>query len=154
LSASTNSLFECLANAMDRPDLLRDARFASNALRLQNVEALTEQIVGWSSALTSENLLAALRKAGVPAGKVATIEDVVHNPQLRHREFFAKIEHPVAGEVEFAGPVVRLSDHPEPELRPSPGLGEHVGDVLADWLGSRDAEVDELRASGAFGDTD
>ncbi|MCS3844033.1 CaiB/BaiF CoA-transferase family protein [Microbacterium sp. AK031] len=153
LSASTNSLFASLASAMARPDLLTDERYSTNALRLQNIGPLTEEISGWARGLDSEQMLDALRRARVPAGKVATVDDVLSNPQLRHREFFATIEHPVAGEVEFAGPVVRMSAAPTPELRPSPGLGQHNAGVLEDWLGLEAADVEQLRAQGAFGRT-
>lgn len=151
LSASTNSLFAALAEAMGRPEMLSDERFATNALRLQNIESLTYEIAAWTRSTSSDEVLTALRRSGVPVGKVATVEDVLHNPQLRHREFFATIEHPIAGAVEFAGPVVRMSASPVPEMRPSPGLGQHNARVLRDWLGLAAEDVEELHSRGAFG---
>lgn len=151
LSASTNALFVALATAMGRPEMLSDPRFATNALRLENVGSLTDEIRRWTRAQTSEELVAALREARVPAGKVQTVADVVRNPQLRAREYFVEIDHPVAGPVEFAGPVLRMAGAPASGLRPSPGLGEHTGDVLTEWLELGEDEREQLQTRGAFG---
>ncbi len=150
LSASTNSLFRSLTAAMERPDLLDDPRYATNALRIENIDALFAEIQEWARPRSSDEVVGALSAAGVPAGKIKTVEDVLEDPQLRHRRFFATIEHPVAGEVEFAGPVVRMTGEPA-QLNPSPRLGEHTAEVLSDWLGAGDAEVRRLRDGGAFG---
>jgi crotonobetainyl-CoA:carnitine CoA-transferase CaiB-like acyl-CoA transferase len=154
LSASTNALFVQLTTAMDRPDLLADPRYTTNAGRLENVEALGDEIRRWTSSQDSDRLVEVLRAARVPAGKISTVADVMRDPQLRAREFFVEIDHPVAGTVEFAGPVVRMSDAPASPLHPSPGLGQHNDDVLTEWLELGEDEREDFRARGAFGATD
>jgi crotonobetainyl-CoA:carnitine CoA-transferase CaiB-like acyl-CoA transferase len=151
LSASTNALFIAFANAIDRPDLVTDPRFETNATRLANVAALTDEITDWTRSRPSDDIVAVLNDARVPVGKIATVADVMTDPQLRARGFFRSIAHPVAGEVEFAGPVIRLSGQAEPQLQPSPGLGEHVSGVLQEWLGMGEDEITQLAVNGAFG---
>lgn len=151
LSASTNSLFRALAHAMDRADLVDDPRYASNQDRLENVEELTAEISRWAAGFSSAELEAKLVSAGVPAGLVADIRDVTNDEQLRHRGFLTSIEHPVAGDVTFAGPVVRLSQTPATTAQPSPVLGQHTHEVLREWLDIEEQKIQQLRKSGAFG---
>lgn len=151
IAASTDGLFHSLTQAMGRPELESDPRFATHTLRVQNAAALNAELNAWTRRFTKKQLSALLSEHEVPAAPVLTIPEVVQDEQLRHRGFFTAIEHPVAGAVEFAGPVVRLSQTPAIATQPAPLLGQHTDEVLRHWLGASEDDIRALRGRGAFG---
>lgn len=72
-------------------------------------------------------------KAGVPCSAVATIDEVLQNPQLKARNQLVDIEHPTAGTYTTHGVTVSLSDTPGSIRRAPPVLGAHTDEVLAEW---------------------
>ena len=102
---------------------------------------LEAMVVAWTSAHSTDEIIAAMERARVPCGKVADIAEVLENPQLRHREQIIDVEHPKAGPVPMQSFVTKLSETPAKVRRPAPGacLGPRVGahgDVARD--GARD----------------
>ncbi|WLS04850.1 CoA transferase [Shinella oryzae] len=73
-----------------------------------------------------------------------TIDEVVENAQLRHRNQIVEIDHPVAGKVSTAGVTMKLSDTPLEIRRPPPTLGQHTVDVLSDWLSLSSSRIKDL----------
>jgi crotonobetainyl-CoA:carnitine CoA-transferase CaiB-like acyl-CoA transferase len=76
------------------------------------------------------------------------MKDVVENPQLHHRGQLVQIHHPVAGNVTVAGVTMQMSDTPLTIRRPPPGLGEHTGEVLNEWLGLDAKAIAALKGKG------
>ena len=94
--------------------------------------------------------MALMQAAGVAAGLVETGEDMMENdPQLKHRHFFRKLDHPEIGEHRIGGTSFLLSKAPY-ELRRAPVLGEHNEYALKEILGMSDDEVAELVIKGAL----
>lgn len=144
LLSGTNPLFRRLATAMEQPELATDPRFVDTDVRLRNAPAI-EAIVGdWIGSLQTDEVLDIIGRAGVPCTKVATIDEVVENPQLRHRNQIVEIDHPAAGKVSMAGVTMKLSDTPLTIRRPPPTLGQHTAEILAGWLGLSDIQIKEL----------
>ncbi|MDP6125193.1 MAG: CoA transferase, partial [Candidatus Latescibacteria bacterium] len=83
-----------------------------------------------------------------PCAKIATIDEVVDNPQLRHRGQIVEVEHPNAGTVPMQGMVVKLSDTPGEIRLPPPSISEHTEQILNEWLGMNDSDVAQLRDDG------
>lgn len=104
---------------MGNEALAADSRFATNKNRLKH-EGLKVEIQSCTSQHTSAEIVERLEAHKVPRGPVLTIREILVDPQLRHREFFAKLTHPMAGTVEFAGSPVRLSRTPARVKTPSP----------------------------------
>jgi crotonobetainyl-CoA:carnitine CoA-transferase CaiB-like acyl-CoA transferase len=88
-----------------------------------------------------------LRPAGLPCAKVATIDEVVEDPQLRHREMLVDIEHPTVGRFPTHGVNIKLSETPGSIRRPPPLLGQHNDEVLGEWLGLSTDAVAQLRTN-------
>jgi crotonobetainyl-CoA:carnitine CoA-transferase CaiB-like acyl-CoA transferase len=86
----------------------------------------------------------------LPCAKVATIDEVVVNPQLRHRGMIAEVEHPTAGRVPMQGLHTHFSDTPKQIRYPAPLLGQHNEEVLGRWLGLPPTEVAKLKAEGVL----
>ena len=121
-----------------------DERFATNATRVARHEELGALIEQAFAGLGAEHWLAVLAEAGVPAGKVRTIDDVYTWDQTRSQGLVVEVDHPVLGKIELPGPPIRFDDLPyaggRAEHLPPPALGEHNASVAA-WLDEREARA-------------
>jgi crotonobetainyl-CoA:carnitine CoA-transferase CaiB-like acyl-CoA transferase len=152
LSADTEELWRALVEAIGRPELLGDPRFATMAERKANEGALDALIGDWVAEQDVETAAAALRDAGVPAECVVGLLDLQHDPQLRARGFVVEVEHPEAGRHPQVGVPWRLSRTPAAVTRPAPMMGEHSREVFAGLLCMCDEEYEALVAAGVTGD--
>jgi CoA:oxalate CoA-transferase len=139
-----------LARAMKREDLLADPDFATLDARFRNIDRVERLVGEWIGGMTADEAVEALAQAEVPAAKVATLADVVANPQLRHREQIVEVDHPSAGRVPMQGVTIKLSESPASIRRPAPRLGEHTDQVLGEWLALPADRIAELRSLGAL----
>ena len=139
-----DSRFARLARAIAREDLLDDGTYASGEARLANVEALEAIIGEWVGTRSAAEVVAAMAEAGVPCAKVSTISEVLDDPQLRHRGQILDVDHHAGGTVPVQGFVAKLSATPSALYRPVPRPGQHNTEILADWLGYAETEVQAL----------
>jgi len=137
-----------LARMMELPELIDDPRFRSNADRMRHRTELVEILSEKTRQRATQDLLAALDAAGIPAGPVNRIGDMLADPHVLAREMVVETVHPTAGATRALGVPVKLSGSPGSVRRPAPLLGEHTREVLRE-AGFRDAEIDALVASGA-----
>lgn len=142
--------FPRLLAAMERPGLAEDPRFSTFMARNANVAELERIIDEWAAGMPGEEILRRLHEADVPCERVATIGDLIDSPQVRHRGVVVDVPHPELGSVPFQGPAVRLHGTPATVRSGAPALGEHTGDVLRDWLGYREADIEDLRTENAI----
>jgi len=150
LSCGNNTLFPRFAAAAGLTLLLGDPRFADANARMANVDALERIVADWTGTRTTEEVLVIAARADVPCAKVATIADVVENPQLRYRGQIVTMEHPTIGTLPMHGLTIRFADTPGAIERTAPSLGQHNDEVLRDWLGLGDADIADLKQSGAM----
>lgn len=94
-----------------------------------------------------------LQRAGVLAAWLADARDLCENAQLADRGFWDDVAHPLAGTRREPGPVIRFDPSSPVRRRPAPLLGQHNAEVLRDWLGADDREIDELVTGGILVDT-
>jgi formyl-CoA transferase len=110
---------------------------------MANLSALVELIEERVRRKPSSEWLAALTKAGVPAGPVLTIAEMLNHPQVLARDMVVETLHAKAGKVQAIGCPVKFSGTPARVSRPAPLLGQHTREVLEE-LGLTTAEVDAL----------
>lgn len=150
LSCGNNTLFPRFAKAAGLAHLLDDPHFVDANARMANVDAL-ERIVGeWAAARATDEVLAIAARADVPCAKVATIADVVANPQLRHRDQIVMVDHPTIGKLPMHGVTIRFAQTPGSIERAAPSIGQHNDEVLRDWLGFDAGEIEDLKLSGCL----
>ena len=147
VSAVGNDMFARWARLVGREDFIGDPRFASDQLRADNREAITDAMNAWLSTRTTEQAIAELEKARVPAGPVLDLQQVLDDPQVKVRELLRYVEHPGAAKpVPLADTAVRLSATPGGIRHRAAALGEHTDEVLRE-IGYSEEEIAELRSA-------
>jgi crotonobetainyl-CoA:carnitine CoA-transferase CaiB-like acyl-CoA transferase len=147
VSAVGNDMFARWARLVGREDFIGDPRFASDQLRADNRAAITQAMTGWLAQRTTDQAIAELEKARVPAGPVLDLQQVLDDPQVQARELLRYIDHPGAAKpVPLADTAVRLSSTPGGIRQRAAALGEHTDEVLRE-IGYEEEEIALLRAA-------
>jgi CoA:oxalate CoA-transferase len=112
VAAGNDHLFALLAKAIDRPDLLENHDYKSNALRLSHVDQLEADLEHTLRKRTTKDWLEILNAAGVPCGPVNSVADVAKDPQVAARDMIVSIADPVIGDLRVVGNPIKLSGVP------------------------------------------
>ena len=88
-----------------------------------------------------------LDEAGVPAGPVRFVEELIHDEQVTSNGLVVELEHSVVGKVKMVGPMFKMSETPLGPRCASPALGEHVNEVLSEY-GYNAEQIQRLREDG------
>jgi benzylsuccinate CoA-transferase BbsF subunit len=123
-----------LCSAIGRPELARDQHFSTMQERQEREAALTQIIEGWTGMRTPAEAMRELQAAGIDAGAVQTPGDLHSDPQLAHRGYLAKRQHPDGEWFTYHAPPFHISTAPA-DVRRFPYLGEHNGYLLKEVLG-------------------
>ena len=150
LAAGNDSLFPQLLKVMGQEEVLQDPRFATLDARMAHIEEGEALLAKWVENKTADEVVNLVREAGLPCAKVASIDEVVANPQIRHRGMIAEIEHPTAGRVPMQGLNIHFSDTPKQIRCPPPMLGQHNEEIYGRWLGLSVKEVAQLKSEGVI----
>ncbi len=130
LAIANDSLWRRYCDAIERPDLRDDPRFAAAPDRVKHRDILMPVIIQLTSTRTVQEWLNLLGAAGVPCGRIRTVAEVCRNPQLVDRGKVVDRPHPTAGTVRMIGMPIELSDTPGRIENAPPLLGQHTDDVL------------------------
>lgn len=131
VTCGNDRLYQELCRVMGREDLARDARFATNPLRVVNRAELVPILQEIFRQRASEEWLPDLRAAGIPCGPINPVSRAFHNPQIEERGFVWECEHPTAGTIKLVGSPMRFSETPTRLYKAPPLLGED-NDLFAD----------------------
>jgi alpha-methylacyl-CoA racemase len=144
-------LWQNFCTAIGRPDFARFARQPEQFVRAANPEeeAARREIEAIIRTRDRDEWYDFLVKHDVCVGKVYDVEEMVHDPQVRHRHMVVETEHPTVGKVRQFGMAIKLSETPGTVRSAAPVPGEHTERVLKD-LGFGSAEIGRLRDKGVI----
>jgi len=148
ISVENDADFAALATTIVQPELVQDARFATNAARLQNRQVLDGLISKWTAQYDHYEVMHRLQAAGVAAGAVLSTGEFVENEHIKARGFMESFDHPVAGEKRYPGVPFKMSLTPGYIHRPAPCLGADTEYILKNLLGMSDDQIKLLDDEG------
>lgn len=142
--------WRAFCNVMGNPRWSQDPKFATLLGRKENEEELNRLVGEWTANFVAEEVVALMQGAGISAGVVNKPQDLFEDPQLKHRQQFQFMEHPVIGRHAYHAPAYRLSETPFEARVPAPCLGQHNEYVFKEILGMSDDEIADLLAEGVI----
>ncbi len=133
-AAGNQTLFAKLADALGRPELANDPRFATNDSRTENQPALKDILEEIFRTRPTDHWLDHLGEAGVPCGPINDVGEALSDPQVIARNMVATLTDPVAGDVLMAGNPIKMTGLPDDTAKPPvPDLDADRAAIL-DWL--------------------
>jgi crotonobetainyl-CoA:carnitine CoA-transferase CaiB-like acyl-CoA transferase len=154
LTVGNDDQFRRLCEVLGRPDLADDARFATNAARVENREVLVPILAGILAEGSAAHWLSRLDAAGIPCGPINSIDKVFADPQMRHRGMAASVPDASGRDVPTVGSPLTMTETPATLRTAPPALGEHTAQVLRDVLGYDAATIDRLQVDGVVAAND
>ncbi|MGZ8154269.1 MAG: CaiB/BaiF CoA transferase family protein [Burkholderiales bacterium] len=147
LACGNDNLFRKFCEVAGCQDLARDARFETNAGRVENRDAITALLTDIFAKRTTREWVKGLEAAGVPNGPINNIRQVFEEPQAIARGLRFELPHPTAGSVPLVASPMRFSATPVEQKQAPPILGENTEEILREVLGLDAGAIAELRAA-------
>ena len=145
IAANQDTVFKRLAEAMGRPELSEDPRYATHIARGDTQKELDDIIAEWTKTLAAADIEARMEEFGIPSGKIYRTPDMLEDAHFRAREAIVTTQHPVFGELKMQNVAPKLSATPGGIRTPAPELGEHNEQVYKNVLNKTDAELADLK---------
>uniref|UniRef100_A0A8D0VTZ8 Succinate--hydroxymethylglutarate CoA-transferase n=1 Tax=Sus scrofa TaxID=9823 RepID=A0A8D0VTZ8_PIG len=133
---------------LNLPELIGDAKYRTNHLRVQNRKELIKILSTRFEEEMTSKWLHLFEGSGVPYGPINSMRDVFAEPQVVHNGLIMEMKHPTAGKISVPGPAVRYSTFEMSEARPPPLLGQHTTHILKEVLRYDDGAIGELLSAG------
>ena len=147
IAGNGDSIFKRLMKVIGRDDLAADPALADNAGRVARVDELDQAIGRWTAQRSVADVLAALDKAAVPAGRIYTVADIAADPHYRARGMLDSVQMDDGTLLAVPGIVPKLSVTPGQHRRNAPTLGQDTDAVLRE-LGLTAAQIQGLKDKG------
>lgn len=150
IATNSNTEWQSLCRALERPELADDERFATPVARSEHINERLELVQSVLSGKTTAEWAELMNQFDVPAAPILTRAEVIKHPQVLATEIIMEYTHPVAGRLRQARVPSRFSDTPPDIPRGAPSLGEHTAEVLAE-IGYDQAAQASLAERGVIG---
>ncbi|WP_407938490.1 CaiB/BaiF CoA transferase family protein [Novosphingobium meiothermophilum] len=151
IGANKDSLWKRLAEAMGRPELGDDPRYATHLARGEHQEELDELINRWTATLTVDEVDALMIEYSIPAGRVYRAPDMIADPHFQAREAIIEVETERFGKLKMQSSFPKFSATPGSVRRPAPSkVGQHNAEIYGDLLGLGEAELAEMAQKGVI----
>ena len=134
-----------LCSALALTDLQSDPALAVNAGRLRERDRVMTSLSTAIAADNADNVVDALKQAGVPVGRVRSVRDALDDPHTQARDIVQTFKHPTEGDVRALRTPLRLTGWDNPDVLPAPLLGADTERILTDQLGLSADRIGELQ---------
>lgn len=149
LKVTSEAVRETHPDLLELLNTLGDEKFSSNASRVKHRNEIQSILNKLFTILTTEEWLSILGGAGIPAGKINSVNEILESDLVQARNMVPTIQHPKVGEMRMVGIPIKLSDCPGEVRLPPPLLGEHTDEILAD-LGYSEDYIKSIRSDGVI----
>lgn len=139
--------WERIGQVLDLPEMASDPRFLTNGDRMKHIVELVETMESVLVTRGTEEWVQTFERAGVPAGPVKTMTQVLDDPQVRARDMVIEVDHPVAGRVQALGCPIKFSNASGVTSRGAPLFGQHTEEVLRE-IGYARGDIERLAQTG------
>ena len=151
IGANKDSLWQRLAEAMGRPELGNDERYATHLARGHNQIELDILINAWTVTMTVDEVDALMTAFSIPAGRVYRAPEMLADPHFKAREAIIEIETERFGKLKMQGAFPKLSATPSGVRSPAPSIvGQHNVEIYVGLLGLAADDLGRLQAIGAI----
>ncbi len=147
--AGPDAHFKAFCDAVGRPELAEDSRYATLMDRMMNAETFKEEVREIIAGFETDAFCALMDEAGVPCAKVNRLEDLIDDAQVAHNGLVQTVEHPQGGTMNIPQSPVSFSATPTSVRWQSPELGAH-NEEIARELGIDDERLRALREQGVL----
>ncbi|MCM3322982.1 CaiB/BaiF CoA transferase family protein [Cytobacillus kochii] len=148
IGANGDTIFKRLMKTIGREELSKDSRFENNIGRSKHAKYLDQLIEAWTSQHPLLVVKELLDEAGVPAGSIYSIKDIVNDPHYQNRNMIQEVPIDGIGTLKMPGIVPKLSKTPGEIKWAGPNLGSHTEDVLMSELSLTKEQIAKLREKG------
>lgn len=151
IAANKQEQFEAVCDVIGRPDLKTDERFAARQARLDNRAVLTVELEQAMAAKPAAEWRQLMNDAGIPAGEVLSVPDILAHPQIADRGMIGEFRNPpgVGRDIRLARTGYKIDGRPASVDAPPPTLGQHSKEILSE-LGYDADGIRKLKDEGAF----
>jgi len=148
IAANQDTVFGRLAEAMGKPELSRDERYATHTARGARQKELDDLISDWTRTIDADPLEKLMEDFGIPSGKIYRTPEMLEDAHFRAREAIVKTMHPKFGELRMQNVAPKLSATPGSIHSPAPDLGQHSDEIYRSLLNFEPSRIADLRTRG------
>jgi formyl-CoA transferase len=142
-------VWEPLMKLIGRAELVGHPDYATPEARLPHLDECFNIVEEWTQRHTKYEAMKLLNEVNVPCGPVLDMRELMEDESLAARGIMVEVEHPERGKFKTVGCPLQLSDSPV-EVKTSPQLGEHTEEILREFVGYGDKDIEEAQAEGAI----
>jgi crotonobetainyl-CoA:carnitine CoA-transferase CaiB-like acyl-CoA transferase len=150
IGAATQANWLTLCRTLKFEGLAGDPRYADNAARSANSDALRTDLEAILASATMDEWLGRLEVAGVPSAPINTVDRVLDHPQVRANGMVVSVPTADGGSMDLLGNPINFSATPGEVGAAPPSPGQHNVEVLGEVLGMSEAEVTKLAEDGVL----
>lgn len=148
IAANQDTVFGRLAEAMGRPELAKDERYATHTARGARQKELDDLIADWTRTIDAAEVERLMDQFGIPSGKIYRTPEMLEDAHFRAREAIVSTMHPKFGQLRMQNVAPKLSATPGTIRSPAPELGEHSDEIYRSLLAFDAARIADLRTRG------
>lgn len=139
-----------LCDILGLHDWAQDPELGRNIVRVQRREEVMAGLSAAIGKMSRQELCAKCDEAGVPAGPILSVDEILADPHVQERRMVKTFDHPNVGSFKAVGVPFKFEGYEDPEVRRPPLLGEHTHSVLAKQLGLSAEKIRALEDAGAI----
>jgi crotonobetainyl-CoA:carnitine CoA-transferase CaiB-like acyl-CoA transferase len=149
-ASASNAVWARFCAVIGRDDLTHAPAFATAAARRDRRDEIAAIIQRWTGARGKAEVVRTLATAGIPAAPVNNVAEMVADPQVRAREMFVEVDHPIFGPLKTTGTPLKLSETPGRVRWLAPMPGQDNQEVFVRLLGHSPDDLERWRAEGVI----